>query len=87
MDALLKTTLDKVNEAVSDIPETSAETWPFMAEEKIARAIHYVDALRSSLKAYTPKTVPYSSALTNKGNAAESRKLIQDHMPKTLSES
>jgi hypothetical protein len=87
MDALLKTTLDKVNEAVSDIPETSAEAWPFMAEEKIARAIHYVDALRSSLKAYTPKTVPYSSALTNSENKEEYRELIHNHMPKTQSKS
>jgi hypothetical protein len=55
MDALLKVQLERVIEAINAIPETRTMGWEADDQEKIANAIHYVDALRSNLRAYTPK--------------------------------
>jgi hypothetical protein len=57
MDSLVKAALDKVNEAVSNIPEITTSTGPdkiSLASDcarQINTAIHTVDALKSALKA------------------------------------
>jgi len=49
MDALVKAALDKVNQAINNVPWDSVHTQD--QEDAAAKAIYAVDALKSALKA------------------------------------
>jgi hypothetical protein len=76
MDALVKDALDRVNKTLDNI------NWEYPKDTDIAKAVYAVDALKSSLKAVTPKDAP---ALAEQllDNPEERKKYLEVSGPQT----